>query len=213
MSKTKRFLLAAATATLLAASGANAASVLGDQFEVGAVVDGNPGSSTGTGIAATGAAPREDPPNAAAINGFTEFAIWWVDGDSFDLVIRASLEAPAAEYLGEAVITLSDLDFSHGGQAAAIVGASFNEAASDYTGYLASGDNPGGSPRPGGPWISVTDDSVTITFTDFSAQLVGDQPIMRFDVQAVPEPGVVLLMLLGIGVLGLAGRRAAARVA
>jgi len=65
------------------------------------------------------------------------------------------------------------------------------------------------------PSVSFTASSVTASFSFIPSQLVGDGPLLRFDVQpeVVPEPGTLAILVGGLGVLGLARRRGARRAA
>jgi hypothetical protein len=192
-----------AASALLAAPAAHAVSILGDTFDVTADIDGTTGG--GTAVAGSGAGDVRSAPDIIVNVSPLDVHVFWVDGDSFDVVIKVSDNAPGgAPDLGSIVITLSGLDFpGH-----SILGASFNGDASDYFGYLASPDNPTGSAPIGGPSVATTATSVTVTMSSFSAQLVGDQPTFRFDVRTVvPEPGTVAATLIGLGLLGAGMRR------
>ena len=72
-----------------------------------------------------------------------------------------------------------------------IASATFNSFANGYLGFFFDPDNnPGGARRPTDPVASWTAHSVTVDYgSDWPAQLVADQPTLRFDVQtaAVPE--------------------------
>jgi hypothetical protein len=194
---------ALAATTALVTPAAYAASILGDTFGVDVDIDGSIGS--GSAVAGSGAGDVRSAPDIIVNASPIDVHVFWVDGDSFDVVVKINDgEFGGAPDLGSIVITLSGLDFPGAG----ILGASFNGGASDYFGYLASGDNPTGSAPIDGPSVTTTANSVTVTMGNFSAQLVGDQPIFRFDVQAVvPEPGTVVATLIGLGLLGAGVQR------
>jgi hypothetical protein len=131
-----------------------------------------------------------------------------VDGDSFDLQVQEVFQTGL-----DADVSLIGLDFeSSPGQAADIIGASFDPNGNDYLGFFQSPENPTGAPRPTDPAVFFTSHSVRVTFgADWSSQLFFDSPILRFDVTAVPEPGTLAMVLTGLGGLGLFRRRRSQR--
>lgn len=194
------FLLGSLSAALLTATGADAASVLGDEFQIEGNVGGLAfGPDTGVAGQLVGSFDVEASPDPDIF-----IRVRWVDADSFDLhvveVFQTGLDAD---------VSLVDLDFeTPGGQAAAIVGASFDPTGNNYLGFFKSEENPTGANRPSDPSVSFTSGSVRVTFgADWESQLFFDSPILRFDVLAVPEPGTLAMVLAGLGALGLARRR------
>jgi hypothetical protein len=173
----------------------HAASILGDTYNI----DGNlDGSTIGTinDTAAIG--------GPGYIYSFPDVFLAWFDEDSFDVRVEGATSAFSL------TVTLSDLNFkTSGGDLVNITGALWNEADSVYTTYLFDPDNNDtGAPRPTDPSVSSTPTSVTVEFgADWSGQLAGDWPTLRFDVQtervaAVPEGGATFA-LLGLGLAGV----------
>ncbi|MCH9698594.1 MAG: hypothetical protein K0U68_10870, partial [Gammaproteobacteria bacterium] len=76
--------------------------------------------------------------------------------------------------------------------------ASFNVNASNVAGFFDSPSNPGGVPASEfiSPTVSFTDNSVTAFFPTFNAQLAGDGPTLRYDVQSAPVPLPAPLVLM-----------------
>jgi hypothetical protein len=207
--KPQLFACAALFAAMSAVPVAEANSVLGDAFTLQVVdLDGGGPGDLAIADAGAGSDVRSDPDVVVTYFGTIVAHVRWVDADSFDLAFLADPAAGFAQDLGSVTVTLGSLDFvGPGGGAIDILGATFNVGASDYLGYLASEDNPTGAPAVGGPTVTTTARSVTVNMTGFSGQLLGDQPIFRFDVTAVPEPGTVVATLVGLGLLGAGVRR------
>ena len=207
MSPISNLALCSLAAALFATTGAHAASsVLGDTFQVDAVIDGVSGGPF-SGIAGA----LGDDVSGTFDSGLSEYTIYvnWFDHDSFDL----RFEATNASDLYGMSFSLSGLDFKDGAQARGIVGAAFNPNENGYLGYMYDPvSNPSGVTRPPDPILAFTSNSVTATFDFFPRQLVGDQPTMRFDVTpAVPEPGSTAMLLAGLaGLVGVARRRSSA---
>jgi PEP-CTERM motif len=194
---------------LFAGAAAQAASTLGEPislktnvtYETSDVAVAGPAA----GIAQSGLTPRSDTPNVEIIDGFSSFGIYWFDGDSFDLLVRADPNASNATGIDQATIRMGNLKFTEGGMPVNVLGITFNEADSDFLGYLFDPvGNPTGATRPGVSVQSILESAgrsaVEISLSNYSGQLVGDQAYLRFDVRTapVPEPGTYGLMALGL---------------
>ncbi len=109
----------------------------------------------------------------------------------------------------DASITLSDLDFkTTSGQPAAITGVTFNPNGNGYSGFFQSDDNPSGASPVADPSISWTANSITVEYgSDWGGQLSADWPVLRFDVETVPEPSSAAILLAGLVSLRLTRRR------
>ena len=199
MSRIACLLLCSLLTTSLAATSTRAASVLGDEFQVSGTAAGDSIDPT-TGIAGS-ADPRDFD-----INVTLEFGdvvrVGWFDEDSFDVVVESGSSV-------DATITLSDLDFqTMSGAAAEITGVTFDPSGNAYSSFFQSDDNPFGSPPVADPTINWTSDSITVEFgSDWGGQLIADQPILRFDVEAVPEPNAVVMLLTSLVSLPFFRRR------
>jgi len=128
---------------------------------------------------------------------FDAIGLKWVDGDSFDIFVEDSTLSDEFEFN----LTLSDLDFKDSsGNSLSISGLDFNYGASDYDTFFQSPENPTGAFPPSDPQVSSTANSVTLSFGEgWGNQLINDRPVLRFDVQTVPEPGTSILTLVGAG--------------
>lgn len=203
MNQTRKIALSAMIALSVGVLGrADAASVLGDPFQLDGNVDGNPIVGA-TGIAGQRVNGSDDI--AADAGGFTVHLAWF-DADSFDL----RLEAASANTISGVNLTLSGLNFQTAGHAVNIIGVTFDPNANDYLGFFNSPNNPTAPFRPNDPIASWTPGSVTVDYgSDWALFTVADQPALRFDVQtAVPEPGTLTMFLIGLGgLVGLFRRR------
>ena len=95
---------------------------------------------------------------------------------------------------------MTGLNLTDGGQPISIVGAAFDRAASNVDSYNAGPGMPD-------PSVSFTAQSVTAAFSYFPGPLAADGPVLRFVVQAVPEPTAIVMLVCGLGVLVACGRR------
>ncbi|PZR00292.1 MAG: hypothetical protein DI533_06835 [Cereibacter sphaeroides] len=135
----------------------------------------------------------------------------WVDDDSFDIFFFGQIGFGTAPV----EFTLAGLNYLVDGVPTAITGFLFNFGASNVEGFLKSEGNPDGADFTN-PTVSFTANSVTAFFADYSGQLDGDGPRMRFDVLVgdtpppaeVPLPAAGGLMAAGILALGALRRRA-----
>ena len=203
MSRITCLFLCSFLTTSLTTISADAASILGDEFQI-------TGSAAGASIApVTGVAGSSDA-RSFDVNVTLDFGdivrVGWFDDDSFDVVVEASS-------LPDASITLSDLDFkTMSGQPADITGATFNPNGNGYSGFFQSDDNPTGAPPVADPSITSTANSVTVEYgSDWGGQLSADWPVLRFDVETVPEPSSTAVLLTGLVSLGLIRRRSPLR--
>jgi len=188
----RRISLAAIAAALLTAAISNAATIVGTSYQIDGSLD------------AVGFGPTTETANTSTridLAGGIQFQ--WVDGDSFDVFVQLFNASPFAFS-----ITLSNLQFQGTSGPENILGAAFNFDQSIYGTFLQSPNNPTGAIRPNDPIVMTTTSSVTVSFgSDWSVQLAGDQPTLRFDVQTIPEPGCVALACLGFFGVALAHRR------
>jgi PEP-CTERM motif len=211
------------SAGLLTGPAAHAASTLGEFFGLKTIATYETGNTETVGfvagVAQAGLTPRSDVPNAETSDGFSSFGIYWKDGDSFDLLVRADANALSATGISQATILLTGLLFKEGSSTVDVLSASFNENDGDFLGYLFDPiNNPTGAPRPGVSVVPVLESAgrwgFEITLNGYTAQLVGDQAVLRFDVQTapVPEPGTYGLMALGlVGVAAWSRRQSAGK--
>lgn len=206
-----------AAAVLGATAGHAAGSILGHNYSLttSTLYDDSTSLSGGpvSAVAQAGLTPRLDAPNAEAADSRTSFGIYWADGDSFDLIVFVDPAAFSATSIERATVDLKGLYFTDGAVPVNALSVSFNLADSDLEGYLASPNNPTGAPMPQID-VSLSPDSmgdwqVRVQLSGYSAQLVGDQAYMRFDIQtaAVPEPGTYALMALGLAGVAAWSRR------
>ena len=208
----------AAGAIALAASGACAATVLGDEFTVTSTLfDGEL-----TGTAGSGDADFEGNDVSDEASG-VNVAVKFTDANSFDFRFFTSSDAPLQDFS----FTLSGLDFNEGGTPVDIANFLFastnlpefqlpEEEEDPNTGELILIPREPDAIDVVGPITSFTADSVTFSFSLFGYQVAGDGVRFSFDIVAgdeVPNPQVVPLpaglLLLGSALvpLGLARRR------
>jgi hypothetical protein len=165
----------------------SAASIVGDAFGASLTVDGV-ASGPFTGIAGSAGDDIRDTPSAG-VDGL--FRVEWVDEDSVDVELFIG---GLGHDLTDASFALSGLNFSSGGEPRAIIGVTFNRAASNVDEFQAGFSLVG-------PALSFTSTSVTGVLS-MSEGLVADGPRLRYDVTTVPEPATAAL--LGFGVIGVA---------
>jgi PEP-CTERM motif len=217
MTHAVRLLKAPLLALLLAAGGAQAASIVGDTFELGVSFDdaaggapvvAGPAAGVATGVPGAVFSSSEAnivlPFNAGTAE-LRAHALW-VDEDTVHLF----LQGDATEFTGLS-LTLSGLDFKSAGSPASITGASFNRDGGGGGAFSGYDEVIFGIVRD--PVISFTASSVTMRFDYFSANLTADGPTMEINVTAgvVPEPASTAMLLGGLGLIGLARRRLSGR--
>ncbi len=212
MVKTATRLAAALAIGLLACQGANAAaSIAGDTFGLSVTVDDGSGGTVTVLQDPITSLPFSGVAGAVADNYFSnadllasfdvggtgyDIRVNWVGARSVDVFVNAF----GAADLYALSITLTGLNLTDGGQPISIVGAAFDRAASNVDSYNAGPGMPD-------PSVSFTAQSVTAAFSYFPGPLAADGPVLRFVVQAVPEPTAIVMLVCGLGVLVACGRR------